>query len=109
MRCLPLPASAWLLDRSTLGFQFRAVGANPNAARTAGMNVSRMYLLVMLIAGGLAGLAGSAQVLGTEKSLTGGISAGIGFDAITVALLGRANRGGSWPPVCSSVVCAQVV
>ena len=85
---------AWLLDKSTLGFQFRAVGANPNAARTAGMNVSRMYLLVMLIAGGLAGLAGSAQVLGTEKSLTGGISAGIGFDAITVALLGRANPWG---------------
>jgi simple sugar transport system permease protein len=85
---------AWLLDRSTLGFQFRAVGANPRAARTAGMNVGRAYLLVMLIAGGLAGLAGSAQVLGTEKSLTGGISAGIGFDAITVALLGRANPWG---------------
>ena len=85
---------AWLLDKSTLGFQFRAVGANASAARTAGMNVSRMYLLVMLIAGGLAGLAGSAQVLGTEKSLTGGISAGIGFDAITVALLGRANPWG---------------
>ncbi|MBK6763262.1 MAG: ABC transporter permease [Micrococcales bacterium] len=85
---------AWLLDKSTLGFQFRAVGANSSAARTAGMNVGRMYLLVMLIAGGLAGLAGSAQVLGTEKSLTGGISAGIGFDAITVALLGRANPWG---------------
>jgi len=85
---------AWLLNKSTLGFQFRAVGANASAARTAGMNVSRMYLLVMLIAGGLAGLAGSAQVLGTEKSLTGGISAGIGFDAITVALLGRANPWG---------------
>ena len=85
---------AWLLDKSTLGFQFRAVGANARAARTAGMNVSRMYLLVMLIAGGLAGLAGSAQVLGTEKSLSGGISAGIGFDAITVALLGRANPWG---------------
>ncbi|MCU0298319.1 MAG: ABC transporter permease [Candidatus Nanopelagicales bacterium] len=85
---------AWLLDKSTLGFQFRAVGSNASAARTAGMNVSRMYLLVMLIAGGLAGLAGSAQVLGTEKSLTGGVSAGIGFDAITVALLGRANPWG---------------
>ena len=85
---------SWLLNRSTLGFQFRAVGANASASRTAGMNVSRMYLLVMLIAGGLSGLAGSAQVLGTEKSLTGGISAGIGFDAITVALLGRANPWG---------------
>mgnify|MGYP000916177697 CR=1 FL=1 len=53
------------------------------------------YLVpTLLIAGGLAGLAGSAQVLGTEKSLTGGISAGIGFDAITVALLGRANPWG---------------
>nr|WP_236623415.1 ABC transporter permease [Demequina mangrovi] len=81
----------WLMERSTLGFQFRAVGANPSAARTAGMNVKRAIVLVMVIAGALAGLAGSAQVLGTEKSLTSGIAASFGFDAITVALLGRSR------------------
>lgn len=81
----------WLLNRSVLGFQFRAVGANPSAARTAGINVDRSFILVMAIAGALAGLAGSFQVLGTEKALSGGVSAGIGFDAITVALLGKSN------------------
>src|SRR5690606_35876857 len=74
----------WLLERSTLGFQFRAVGANAHAAKTAGMNVSLMYVLVMVTAGALAGLAGSAQVLGgPEKSITMGIAGSIGFDAIT--------------------------
>jgi general nucleoside transport system permease protein len=81
----------WLLERSTLGFKLRAVGANPAASRTAGIRIGSMTFTAMALAGGLAGLAGAFQVLGTEKSLTGGISAGIGFDAITVALLGRGN------------------
>jgi ABC-type uncharacterized transport system permease subunit len=85
----------WLLNRSVMGFQFRAVGANPSAARTAGISVERSYVLVMMTAGALAGLAGSFQVLGTEKALTGGVSAGIGFDAITVALLGRGSPTGT--------------
>jgi len=86
----------WLMDRSTLGFQFRAVGANPSAARTAGININRIYLLVMLTSGALAGLAGSAQVLGTEKVLTAGVAASFGFDAITVALLGRSKPLGTF-------------
>lgn len=81
----------WLLGRSTLGFELRAVGANPAASRTAGMHVGRTTFTAMAIAGGLAGLAGTFQVLGTERSLTGGVSAGVGFDAITVALLGRGS------------------
>ncbi|MFE6997686.1 ABC transporter permease [Microbacterium sp. NPDC057659] len=82
----------WLLERSSLGYRFRAVGENPAAARTAGISVGRMYFLVMLIAGGLVGLAGVSQVLGTETGgFAGGIDAGIGFDAITVALLGRSR------------------
>ncbi len=85
----------WLMERSTWGFQFRAVGANPNAAKTAGMSVGRAYILVFIIAGALAGLAGSAQVLGTEKALTEGIAASFGFDAITVALLGRSRPLGT--------------
>ena len=85
----------WLLGRSTIGFKFRAVGANPHAARTAGISVERSYTSVMLIAGALAGLAGVSQVLGTEGYLTAGVSAGIGFDAITVALLGRGSPLGT--------------
>ncbi|MET3810754.1 ABC transporter permease [Arthrobacter sp. UYEF3] len=86
----------WLLNRSTIGFEFRAVGANPNAARTAGINVARSTILVMAIAGALAGLAGVAQVSGTEKYLSGGVAASIGFDAITVALLGRSTPWGTF-------------
>jgi general nucleoside transport system permease protein len=85
----------WLLSRSTLGFQLRAVGHNPNAATTAGMSVPRTYVVVFVIAGALAGLAGAAQALGTERHLNTGISGGLGFDAITVALLGRANPWGT--------------
>ncbi|MEP6814378.1 MAG: ABC transporter permease [Marmoricola sp.] len=84
----------WLLKYSTLGFRLRAVGANPFAARTAGMSVERSYTTVMLVSGGLAGLAGVSQILGTNAQVTQDIDAGIGFDAITVALLGRANAVG---------------
>ncbi len=86
----------WLLERSTIGFEFKAVGANPHAARTAGISVSKVTILVMVIAGALAGLGGAAQVLGTEGKLTGGISGSIGFDAITVALLGRSRPLGTF-------------
>jgi ABC-type uncharacterized transport system permease subunit len=86
----------WLLTRSTLGFRLRAVGANHFAARTAGMNVGGSYVTVMLIAGALSGLAGSAQALGGNNvAITGDVDASIGFDAITVALLGRASPGGT--------------
>lgn len=82
----------WLLERSSLGFRFRAVGENPSAARVAGISVGKMYFYVMLIAGGLVGIAGVSQVLGTVPSgFSGDIDAGIGFDAITVALLGRST------------------
>lgn len=82
----------WLLSRSAFGYRFRAVGENPNAARTAGINVGRTYVAVMLIAGGLIGLAGANQVLGTvPNGVSTDLDAGIGFDAITVALLGRSH------------------
>jgi general nucleoside transport system permease protein len=85
----------WLLSRSTIGFQLRAVGANQFAARTAGMSVERSYTLVMVFAGALAGLAGCSQILGTNSAITQDIDAGFGFDGITVALLGRAKPGGT--------------
>lgn len=85
----------WLLKYGRLGFRLRAVGANPAAARTAGMSVENSYIVVMLISGALCGLAGVSQVLGTNPQITSDIDAGIGFDAITVALLGRANPIGT--------------
>lgn len=86
----------WLLKRSIIGFELRAVGANPVAARTAGISVTKGYVVVMLIAGALAGLAGVAQVAGTEQVLSSGVAASFGFDAITVALLGRSTPWGTF-------------
>jgi general nucleoside transport system permease protein len=84
----------WLLNRTTTGFEFRSVGANPSAARVAGMKVERSWVLVMLIAGGLAGLAGSAVIQGTDFTLNPQSYGTYGIDAITVALLGRGSPGG---------------
>jgi ABC-type uncharacterized transport system permease subunit len=84
----------WLLSRTTTGFEFRSIGKNPNASRVAGMNVERNWVLVMLLAGGLAGLAGSAVVQGTDFSLNFQSYGTYGIDAITVALLGRGRPAG---------------
>ncbi|MEN9915374.1 MAG: hypothetical protein RL725_49 [Actinomycetota bacterium] len=85
----------WLLNKSTLGFKFRAVGANANAARTAGISIPFVTTMTMFICGGLAGLGGAVHILGTEYSLAAGIAGSIGFDAITVALLGQATPIGT--------------
>ena len=85
----------WLMERSALGFRMRAVGENPHAARASGIKVERIIFYAMAIAGGLAGLAGANQVAGTITTGFGShIDAGIGFDAITVALLGRSRAWG---------------
>jgi simple sugar transport system permease protein len=84
----------WLLYRSTIGFEFRAVGANPDGARYAGMNVVVLYIGVMAVAGAMAGLGGADQVLGTLGRATPGFAAAIGFDAIALALLGRSHPVG---------------
>jgi ABC-type uncharacterized transport system permease subunit len=84
----------WVLNRTTTGFEFRSVGANASAARVAGMKVERTWVLVMLIAGGLAGLAGSAVIQGTDFTLNPNSYGTYGIDAITVALLGRGKPGG---------------
>jgi general nucleoside transport system permease protein len=85
----------WLLRRTTTGFEFRSVGANASAARVAGMSVERSWSLVMLIAGGLAGLAGAAVIQGTDFTLNPQSYGTYGIDAITVALLGRGSPGGA--------------
>jgi general nucleoside transport system permease protein len=84
----------WFLFKTTLGFEIRSVGANPDAAKYAGMNIIKNFVLVMFIAGGLAGLAGTAQVLGVDHWVGQGFSAGYGFDAIALALLGKSHPFG---------------
>ena len=87
----------WLIERSSLGMRMRAVGENPHAARAAGISVQRVYVYAMLLAGALAGLAGMNQVQGSVTTgITETIDAGIGFDAITVALLGRSRAWGTF-------------
>nr|MCU0493447.1 ABC transporter permease [Chloroflexaceae bacterium] len=76
---------------TTIGFELRTVGTNPNAARYAGMNVSRVIVLAMAMSGMLAGLAGAGEVLGVEYALKADFFAGLGFDSIAVALLARSN------------------
>jgi len=85
----------WLMERSTLGFKFRAVGANPEAARTAGINVNMVYVWVLGVAGILAGLGGASVVLGTNRTFVESSAGSIGFDAITVALLGKSRPLGT--------------
>ena len=84
----------WLLERSTFGFQVKAVGLNPDAARYAGMKVALLTALTLAIAGGLAGMGGATIVLGPTGVLTAGVVGTLGFDAIAVALLGRSNPFG---------------
>ncbi|WP_456285883.1 ABC transporter permease [Microbacterium sp. JZ70] len=87
----------WLIERSSLGLRMRAVGENPHAARAAGISVQRIYVYAMLFAGGLAGLAAMNQIQGAVTSgFDSHIDAGFGFDAITVALLGRSRAWGTF-------------
>ncbi len=85
----------WLLERTTLGFEIRAQGANSSAARYAGMKPETLMVLSFVIAGGFAGLAGASEVLGTQGRATQGFAGDIGFDAIAVALLGRSTPTGT--------------
>ena len=84
----------WLLYRTTLGFEIRTAGANPEAARYAGMSPRRLIVLTMSLAGMLAGMAGAAELLGTTKHMTASYGTTVGFDAIAVALLGRTSPVG---------------
>jgi simple sugar transport system permease protein len=81
----------WLLFKTTIGFEIRTVGANPDAARYAGINIVRNFVLAMVLAGALAGMAGTAQVLGVDHWVGQGFSSGYGFDAIAIALLGKSH------------------
>lgn len=83
-----------LLARTRFGFTLRVVGANPEAARVAGMNVDRTRLTAMLWSGGLCGLAGAVELSGVVGTLYENYAPGYGFAAVAVALLGRLNPWG---------------
>jgi ABC-type uncharacterized transport system permease subunit len=87
----------WLLQKSTLGFEIRTVGANPNAARYAGVAVGRTTVVLLALSGGLAGLAGAMDVVGLNFYYAAAFTAGYGFDSIAVALLAHSNPFGVLP------------
>lgn len=84
----------WLMERSPLGFRLRMVGLNPDAARTAGINVQSTAIIAMVLSGLFVGLAGLNQSLGRDGNFAPNVDAGIGFEAITVALLGNSRAIG---------------
>jgi simple sugar transport system permease protein len=81
----------WLLYRTTLGFEIRTAGANPDAARYAGMRPRRLIMLTMTLSGGLAGMAGAGELLGVTHQTQTSFATSVGFDSIAVALLARSN------------------
>jgi ABC-type uncharacterized transport system permease subunit len=84
----------FLLFKTTLGFEIRTVGANPFAARYAGIRPALITVLTMSIAGGLAGTAGAIEILGITRNYPAEYNTTYGFDGIAVALLGRAHPFG---------------
>jgi simple sugar transport system permease protein len=84
----------WFLFKTTMGLEIRAVGANPDGARYAGMNIVKNFILAMTISGALAGLAGATQVLGIDHWVSQNFSSGYGFDSIAIALLGQSHPFG---------------
>jgi len=81
----------YLLWKTTLGFEIRTVGANPDAAKYAGINVKKLIVLTMAFSGALAGLAGAIEVVGLNFRHELGFAIGYGFDAIAIALLGKTH------------------
>jgi general nucleoside transport system permease protein len=84
----------WILWKTTLGFEIRTVGANPDAAKYAGINVKRAIIITMALSGALAGLAGVIEVTALNYRHELGFSVGYGFDSIAIALLGKTNPFG---------------
>jgi general nucleoside transport system permease protein len=94
LAALAVPIAWWLLFRSTTGFEIRTVGANPDAARYAGMHPKWLTTLTLSLCGLLAGLAGATQILGEVGYMPASFGTTVGFDGIAVALLGRAHPVG---------------
>lgn len=87
----------WLLWHTTLGYEIRTVGLNPSAARYAGIAVSRTIILTMVLSGLLAGMGGAIETQGVIGRFQPGFNVGLGFDGITIALLGKTHPIGVIP------------
>ena len=87
----------WLLERTTIGFEIRMVGSNSHAAKYAGIRVALILVLTMSMAGLLAGMGGSVETLGVDKRYEPGFNIGLGFDGITISLLGKMHPLGTIP------------
>ena len=84
----------FVVNRTRFGFELRASGLNPIAARVSGVNSKKMTFIALVISGAIAGLSGLPEVLGQSHTFSLGFKSGIGFTAIAVALLGRNSAGG---------------
>lgn len=87
----------WILYRTTLGYEIRTVGLNSSAAQYAGIRVAKIVILSMMISGLLAGLGGAVETQGINGRFQPGFNTGLGFDGITVALLGKTSPFGAIP------------
>jgi general nucleoside transport system permease protein len=84
----------WVMEKSTIGYRIRMVGFNPEAAEASGISVKRITVVSMLLSAAFMGLVGANQILGNQGGISASAHSGIGFDAITVALLGGASAPG---------------
>ena len=84
----------YIFDKTTFGYELKAIGFNGNASKYAGINVGKNMVIAMMISGGLAGLAGATYYLGYFCSMQPKVLAGLGYDAIAVSLLGNSNPAG---------------
>lgn len=85
----------WVLEKTTLGFEIRTAGLNPRAARYSGINYKRIIVLTMVLSGFLAGMGGAVETMGVIGRFQPGFNQGLGFEGITVALLGRTHPVGN--------------
>jgi ABC-type uncharacterized transport system permease subunit len=87
--------TAYLLERTTIGYEVRAIGLNPAAAENGGINIKRGIILALAISGAIAGLGGAGEILGLHRRFIDNFSPGYGWDGLAVALIGGLNPWGS--------------
>lgn len=87
--------TAYVLEKTTIGYEVRAIGLNPSAAENSGINIKKGIILALVISGAIAGLGGAGEVLGLHRRFIDGFSPGYGWDGLAVALIGGLNPWGS--------------